>query len=564
MNTGSLQFRAIVLSVFFMMFMMIAVGITLYITHTQSADAQLIEIAGRQSVITQKITKEVFSMIVQKGNEGFVKAQKKRLFNTASLFDRSLKALKDGGSALSSDGKEVSLPASTGEIRDQLEKIEKLWGPFRENIDVITDIQSSGTKKFYRAQNYIIGNNLSLLNESNKAVALLKEISEGKTAFLKTTMIATLCLTVLLSIFVWFISNKLLVRPIIHTARIMDLMAEKDFTQFLIVKDKGEIGRMSQAVNNVVRTLGGLLKLLVNLSGKLTNASGEMSDFAVHISQGSEKQTARALQVSTASHQMSSTIVNVANNASDAAEAAKEANQAALKGREIVRQSIDSINSIADSTRETSELIAMLDSRSQDVGKIILVIDDIADQTNLLALNAAIEAARAGEHGRGFSIVAEEVRKLSEKTTKATKEIVETIKIMQDDTQKALKSVETEVQAVDEGVRFTGDADIALKEIVGQVERVNSMIDQIASASEEQSSAAEQITSDMEVMTDITKEAFAGAGQIVESGRDIARVASDLKRTVESFRTFNEADSPENERDIHQVGEPGEGSAFEG
>jgi methyl-accepting chemotaxis protein len=344
----------------------------------------------------------------------------------------------------------------------------------------------------------------------------------------------------------------------------MDQMAEKDFTQFLTVGDKGEIGRMSQAVNNVVRTLGGLLKLLVNLSGKLTNASGEMSDFAVHISQGSEKQTARALQVSTASHQMSSTIVNVANNASDAAEAAKEANQAALKGREIVRQSIDSINSIADSTRETSELIAMLDSRSQDVGKIILVIDDIADQTNLLALNAAIEAARAGEHGRGFSIVSEEVRKLSEKTTKATKEIVETIKVMQDDTQKALKSVETEVKAVDEGVRFTRDADIALKEIVGQVERVNSMIDQIASASEEQSSAAEQITSDMEVMTDITKEAFAGAGQIVDSGRDIARVASDLKETVESFRTFNEADAPENERDGHQTGESGEGSVVEG
>ena len=560
MNTGSLQFRTIVLSVFFMMFMMIAVGITLYITHTQSADAQLIEIAGRQSVITQKITKEVFSMIVQKGNEGFIKAQKKRLFNTASLFDRSLKALKDGGAALSSDGKKVSLPASTGETKKQLERIEKLWGPFRENIDTITNIQSSGTKKFYHAQNYIIGNNLSLLNESNKVVALLKEISEGKTAFLKTTMIATLFLTVLLSIFVWFISNKLLVRPIIQTARIMDQMAEKDFTQFLTVGDKGEIGRMSLAVNNVVRTLGGLLKFLVNLSGKLTIASGEMSAFAVHISQGSEKQTEKALQVSTASHQMRSTTVDVADNASKAAEAAKEANQAALKGRGLVKQSMDSINSIADSTRETSQLIAMLDSRSQDVGKIILVIDDIADQTNLLALNAAIEAARAGEHGRGFSIVSEEVRKLSEKTTKATKEIVETIKVMQDDT----KSVDTEVLAVDEGVRLTSDADIALKEIVGQVERVNSMIDQIASASEEQSSAAEQITSDMEVMTGITKEAFAGAGQIVDSGRDIARVASDLKETVESFRTFNEADAPENKRDGHQTGESGEGSVVEG
>lgn len=555
MDTGSLKFRMTALSGSFMVFMIVAVGITLYVINSQSSDARLIDVAGRQSVISQTITKQVFSIILKRDNSAFIDEQKERISHSASIFDKSLKALKDGGVISDTDKNNMELPGSTGKARLQLEKIESQWSSFNDAIDILTTKKIFDMQKYSDAENYIIGNNLALLSESDRLVAILRKDSEQKTVVLKTILSVSLLLTVLLAVVSWMLTNRLIVRPIAQTAEIMNRMAEKDFTRFLSVSDKGEIGRMSAGVNNVIKTLGGLFNQLQNLSNSLNSASQEMFNSAHQIAKGSEAQKSKAEHVATASQEMSSTIIEVARNASDVSDAVKEANNAAFRGSVIVEKSIERINGIAELTRKTSNYISLLSDRSQDVGKIIQVIDGIANQTNLLALNAAIEAARAGEQGRGFAVVADEVRKLAEETTGATKEIVETIKMIQEDTKHALSSMETEVVAVEEGVRLAMDAGAALKEIVHEVEKVSSMIYQIAAASEEQSTAAEQISGDIEAVAEVTKTTNAEAQHITLSSEGISKLSSDLQATVAMFKVLTDTNerNPQNQQSVRKV-----------
>lgn len=248
--------------------------------------------------------------------------------------------------------------------------------------------------------------------------------------------------------------------------------------------------------------------------------------------------------------EMSSAVADVAKNVSEAAKVARKANEVASRGSGIVEKTITSINGIADTTRETSQVVAILGSRSQDVSKIIKVIDDIANQTNLLSLNANIEAARAGYHGRGFAVVADEVRKLAEKTSNATKEIGDTVRRIQLDTEKALSSMDDEIKAVEKGVSFTKEAGIALKEIVSQIEELSFIMQQIASATDEQSAAAEQISGDVEALAGIIKETASGAAQIAETNQDITDLASMMKSIIEKFKAHGDAAIASEQRNV--------------
>lgn len=337
-------------------------------------------------------------------------------------------------------------------------------------------------------------------------------------------------------LFLRSMSNSI-TKPLSQLAKAAHQIADGDLSINIDdINVNNEVGTLAKDFKKMVEGLKNIITQVLTGVTSLADAAEQLSGSAIQIVEGSQEQNIKSTQVASASQELNSTITDVAGNASGAAESAKDATNVASKGGGIVEKSIVSINSIAETSRATAEVMAVLGNRSNEVGTIIKVIDDIASQTNLLALNAAIEAARAGEQGRGFAVVADEVRKLAEKTTKATKEIGETIQFMQNDTNKAIASMENEIKAVEEGVSLARNAGAALKNIVEKVEEVSSQIAQIATASEEQSSAAEQIGSDIEMVASISKNTSDNAMKIASESQGIAILAYNLRSNVNAFK----------------------------
>jgi len=204
-----------------------------------------------------------------------------------------------------------------------------------------------------------------------------------------------------------------------------------------------------------------------------------------------------------------------------------------------VAETLAKMKVIAESVGATANKMEELGRSSDQIGRIIGVIDDIADQTNLLALNAAIEAARAGEQGRGFAVVADEVRKLAEHTTTATKEIAQMIRNIQDETKVAVVAMESGTKQVEEGVTSTAKAGDSLRAIIQMSEQVGGMIAEIATAATEQSSTTEQVNANIEQIAKLVKESAIGAQQSATACQDLSSLALDLQTMVGKFKLEN-------------------------
>lgn len=294
--------------------------------------------------------------------------------------------------------------------------------------------------------------------------------------------------------------------------------------------------KMGASVSLMISNLSSMIGKLDGNANELVSASTEISSSAEQMARGAKEQTDQVTQISTAIEQMSATIVESSKNAGDATDKAKDAADTANSGGQLVQETVQGMQRINDVVRESGESIGRLAESADQIGEIVGVIDDIADQTNLLALNAAIEAARAGEQGRGFAVVADEVRKLAERTGKATGEITVMIKGIQSQTQEAVKSMETGVVEVDKGRELTDQAGNSLTEIVNMSQGVMDMIRQIATATEEQSSAAEQISRNIDGVASIARETSTGAEQSAAAAEQLNRQAEGLKTIVGQFK----------------------------
>ena len=318
---------------------------------------------------------------------------------------------------------------------------------------------------------------------------------------------------------------------------------------------KDEIGVLAEAFRTLITHQGGLgssfdtmvsnlivmVRQLSDNATQLVSAANEISSSAEQMSKGAQDQASQVNQVSTAVEEMTATIVQTSKNAGEATEASKNASDTATSGGTVVSDTIQGMQRINDVVRESAESIGKLAKSADQIGEIVSVIDDIADQTNLLALNAAIEAARAGEQGRGFAVVADEVRKLAERTGKATGEITEMIKGIQQETQDAVQSMESGIQEVDKGRELADKAGSSLNEIVNVSQRVMDMIRQIATASEQQSAAAEQISKNIEHVSSVTKETATGAEQSAAAAEELNRQAEGLQQMVAQFKVAQQS-----------------------
>ncbi|MCL5237808.1 MAG: methyl-accepting chemotaxis protein [Nitrospirae bacterium] len=431
----------------------------------------------------------------------------------------------------------------TKEEQNLLQTVLKDFTEYRKTAAAAIDLASSdlNTATMYMVT---VDDKYQVLNKSlHDLLELENRLSKEQYEFsLKSfnsasvIFVLVLAVSIAISVVISLIITRLITTSIKEAIQVTQKIAEGDLTQEVEVVSDDEIGQLLSAIKTMDEKLKSVLAETKSAADNLASASQELSASSEQMSRGMTEQSTRASQIAASSEEMSQTVVDIAKNSSNMASSAVETTRIAKDGEEIVSRSVQEVKAIADTVNESAKLMSDLGDRSRQIGDIIDVIKDIADQTNLLALNAAIEAARAGEQGRGFAVVADEVRKLAERTSKATAEIGGMIGAIQNEVERAVENMDSGTKRVEIGVEFSTKAGSALHSIVSSVEGLQSMVQQIASATEEMSTTSEQISGDIDMIASVSKETSSSSGQIAKSAADLARLSSGLQRVVAQFK----------------------------
>jgi len=321
------------------------------------------------------------------------------------------------------------------------------------------------------------------------------------------------------------------------TARLRDIAeGEGDLTARVNITSKDELGDLAGYVDMFINNVHQIVGEVKRSAESLAAATTEVAASAEEMSAGVMRQQEQTEQVAAAIEEMASSVSEVATKGVEASEAATSSRNEANEGGDVVRRTVEEIRAVAEEVNRSAEAVAELGARSQEIGQIIEVINDIADQTNLLALNAAIEAARAGEHGRGFAVVADEVRKLAERTTQATAQVTDSIRDIQERTKSAVERIDAGAKRTETGVELAGSAGKALESIVASSGSLSSMIQGIAAAAEQQSAASEEISQSVTSISAVTRETEEGSRQAAKAAAQLSQEAEQLRCMVERFK----------------------------
>lgn len=351
-------------------------------------------------------------------------------------------------------------------------------------------------------------------------------------------MVVLIILSAVLSFAVGIIVSNSVTKPI---ARVVDMLrdiaqGEGDLTKRIEITGKDEIGELASWFNLFIDKLHSIISQVTNNTIQVASAAGQLSSTSEQMAAGFEEVAAQAGTVATAGEEMAATSTEIAQNCNMAAQGSQQANKAALNGAKVVAGTVQVMNRIAGRVRETAKTIEGLGDRSDQIGEIIGTIEDIADQTNLLALNAAIEAARAGEQGRGFAVVADEVRALAERTTKATREIGEMINAIQNETKGAVGIMEEGVKEVENGTLEAAKSGQALQDILDQINSVAMQVNQIATAAEEQTATTAEISNNIQQITGVVHETAKGAQESAAAASQLSNLSEKLQILVGHFK----------------------------
>ena len=353
---------------------------------------------------------------------------------------------------------------------------------------------------------------------------------------LRIVALATVGLGVLLAILRGTIIGRSINRGVAALEKGAAKLAEGDLTTKVPTSGNDELSRVGASFNQMAQNISELIGQ-VNSAGIMVNQNANaLSESAAQVSQSSRQQSQRATEAAGAVEQFNIAFKEIAATSENIVSAVNNARDLSRHGDKVVANAAQGIERVARTVNESAEVIADLGQRSNQIGQILAVIKDIADQTNLLALNAAIEAARAGEQGRGFAVVADEVRKLAERTTAATSEISTMVGGIQEDTGRAVVSMRQSSADVQEGVALANQAGQALQDIARSVQQVADMMGRIASATHEQSGASEALTLTVEEIARMADQNSHAIEHAASASQEMVSCSQQLQKSVSRFQ----------------------------
>ena len=486
--------------------------------------------ASHLLMLTQRIAKNTNTLLAVEGVRPDVAFQ----------LDKDINAFRDGLVALKGSDKASALEA---EFKIQNEALANVLG----NLQPLVNAKQAGAQ---------------LLKDSPAMIAALDELiaayrMEGGGSVTGKAVAgagALIALAALLLVVVLFNADARERRELAEAQR-REAEASKDATQEAILRLMNEMGDLADgdltvratvteditgaiadSVNYTIEELSVLVQRINDAASRLTTATASAQDISGELLGATERQSHEIQAAGSQVLDMARSMEDVSRHASESAQVARQSLDAAGKGAEAVQNSIAGMNDIRGQIQETSKRIKRLGESSQEIGEIVELISDITEQTNVLALNAAIQAASAGEAGRGFSVVAEEVQRLAERSAEATKQIAAIVKTIQADTHDAVSAMENSTRGVVEGTKLSDAAGQALTEISDVSQNLAALIERISSDTQSQASIAKTVADKMREILQITDRTTTGTKQTAESVGQLADLAVELKGSVAGFK----------------------------
>ncbi|TLX53503.1 chemotaxis protein [Stutzerimonas nosocomialis] len=501
------------------------------------APASQVSVAQRQSLLAERILGSVNKVLA--GDQASVQAAD-MFGRDASLFGRVLTAMLEGNAAMG-----ISRVADE-EALERLREISELFQFVSGSVDEILET-SPELFQVRESANTIFDVSQSLLAKASVLNVKFEERASGR--YINTLvgyLLGALALASIILIGLVMVQETR--RRLSETAeknernqaailRLLDEiadLADGDLTVTATVTEDFT-GAIADSINYSIDQLRDLVETINQTAVQVAGAAQETQATAMHLAEASEHQAQEIAGASAAINEMAVSIDQVSANASESSAVAERSVAIANKGNEVVHNTITGMDNIREQIQDTSKRIKRLGESSQEIGDIVSLINDIADQTNILALNAAIQASMAGDAGRGFAVVADEVQRLAERSSAATKQIEALVKTIQTDTNEAVISMEQTTSEVVRGARLAQDAGVALEEIEKVSKTLAALIQNISNAARQQASSAGHISNTMNVIQEITSQTSSGTTATARSIGNLAKMASEMRRSVSGF-----------------------------